>query len=184
MKSVWYDRKLINLPLRSSFGGVMPWEAWWMVAKIRTVEGNILEIGTHIGGTTRGLASEFPNRRVFSVDKLDPAYKLTVAESGIQARNMPNVTLFLMDSKDFPYSKDKDIGVIFIDGDHSYAGVKSDTVLALAALKERGRGTIIWHDCSLNTDMGVGTYVEELSKTHPDVRYVDNTSLAFLDFAP
>lgn len=52
---------------------------------------------------------------------------------------------------DFEQLKEK-FDVIFIDGDHTYAGVKSDTINAFKLLRN-DQSVIVWHDCGVNFEM-------------------------------
>lgn len=69
------------------------------------------------------------------------------------------------DSADFDYSPyEKNIDLIFIDGNHQYENVKNDSQAAFYMLKKNG--IIIWHDYSLLPEhYGVFRYLNELSSS-------------------
>ncbi|MBL8012699.1 MAG: class I SAM-dependent methyltransferase, partial [Candidatus Omnitrophica bacterium] len=56
------------------------------------------------------------------------------------------------------------IDLVFIDGNHSYEFVKSDTENALEMLSEKG--VIIWHDYDYIIHKDVFRYLNKLAKTH------------------
>ncbi|MCI8690230.1 MAG: class I SAM-dependent methyltransferase [Oscillibacter sp.] len=110
-----------------------------------------LEIGTYIGESvniltdcceklysiTAPLDSEFSMSH-FCKWKGIPDY------SGRLAKN-PKITQYFADSKTFDFSQlPKDIDLFFIDGDHSYDGVYSDTKNIFSIKKEDA--IVIWHD--------------------------------------
>lgn len=119
---------------------------------------NVLEIGTHLGATTRALALAVGDGRiVFSVDYISDNPTMSPEQSqemptletvGREARGLKNVFLAIQKSETFSYDG-KNIGFVFIDGDHSYSGVMKDTELAMAACLEGKTSmpfTIAWHD--------------------------------------
>uniref|UniRef100_UPI001958D013 class I SAM-dependent methyltransferase n=1 Tax=Oscillibacter sp. CU971 TaxID=2780102 RepID=UPI001958D013 len=64
--------------------------------------------------------------------------------SGRLAKN-PKITQYYANSKEFDYSQlPKDIDLFFIDGDHSYEGVYSDTKNIFSIKKDDA--IVIWHD--------------------------------------
>lgn len=85
---------------------------------------------------------------------------------------------------------DKKIDLIFIDGDHSYEGVKSDWGLFYPHVKESG--VILFHDTAweidprsraeLNrTDMGVPRFVEELRQSgYPVITSMNNRGVSLV----
>jgi predicted O-methyltransferase YrrM len=69
------------------------------------------------------------------------------------------------DSKTFDFSPyHAKIDLVFIDGNHSYDFVKSDTENAFKMLSERG--VIIWHDFDYIIHRDVFRYLNELVKTY------------------
>jgi hypothetical protein len=67
----------------------------------------------------------------------------------IFSKRLPNVIHIEANSHYFDFSQLKKFDLIFIDGDHSYKGVKQDTENAFRLLKD-DRSIIVWHDYSTN----------------------------------
>lgn len=148
--------------------------------------GSIVEIGCNVGATTKQLAHSFPNRMVFGVDwtgdstmhqgqSTEQPSKLRI---GMQSVGIQNVTIVDCDSRKLDYSTFGSIGLIFIDGDHTYEGVKADTELALAV---KPRPIIAYHDVSEGHPdwVGVLRYLTEISSQYAIVR-VKDTWVAYL----
>lgn len=163
-------------PLTAEMTGVAPWECQWILEQVDKVQGHVLEIGTHLGVTAREIALAFPSRQLFCVDCCAPEYGLKQEEICRGAKDLPNVTLTLMDSKS--YEIPKGVGIIFIDGDHSWEGVKADTENAFKHFRTH-TGIIIWHDyCQ---EFEVMPYLEWIrEKQRLDIKHVQDTTLAFL----
>lgn len=159
--------------------------------------GAILEIGCNEGRTTRELALCNPGRLVIGVDYTGPDDTLCAEQKGEKPRvigrhaaMLPYVKLLNARSADLRgciagVADNEPIGFIFVDGDHTYRGVKEDTSLALEILAgNSGTGGIIaWHDCYEDAPswVGVKSFLEnELASSFP-VERVENTWLAILD---
>ncbi len=155
--------------------------------------GNLLEIGTNFGRTTRALAIHCRPRIVYGLDwvtdrpSMDPAQvneMPTIQSVGRHARDLPNVRIALHNSADFDYTG-KNIGFVFIDGDHTIAGVRTDTELAVSAF-EKGHTarpfTIAWHDYYMDRPIdgcfvGVRQYLDhEFSRPFC---HVEGTAVAY-----
>jgi hypothetical protein len=173
-------------------GVCTPMELRWLRWKASQSTGNILEIGTYLGTTTRELALQCPDRLVYTVDWWNPGAQhlserqrkemLRPDQVGIQARDLPNVLFHDGDSSQFSYTG-KDIGFVFIDGDHSSGGVLRDTDLAIGAFKAyRNPMTIVWHD------YGEGGHwpsvTQALDESPLSITHVMNTWIAYLDLIP
>jgi hypothetical protein len=157
--------------------GLFPWEAQWLVNKARTITGDILEIGTYKGATARELAVAFPNLTIHVVDVHMPSYGLKIEEVCMEAKDLPNVNLTIADSHTFSYPPN--LGLIFIDGDHTWEGVRIDTENALSYFRNR-HGTIVWHD--YDPGHQVMPYLDWFERhINPGIRWVQNTMLAFID---
>lgn len=136
--------------------------------------GNILEIGCNLGWTTRELALAFPNSFVYAVDWPPAGQTMSQHQRGEApgwdrsceaARDLPNVIPIIADSRKLMPGVFNNVTRIFIDGDHSYEGVKRDTILAMrmmALLDDGVRGVVTWHDCYENAPawVGVRKYLE------------------------
>jgi hypothetical protein len=82
-----------------------------------------------------------------------------VAVARVFSRDLPNVVQIGHDSKTFDYAPyHGTCDLVFIDGDHSYDGVRSDTEHAFRLLRD-DRSVIVWHDyvrsSSLDVEWGV-----------------------------
>jgi len=146
---------------------------------------NIFEIGTYNGFTTYHFAiNSPPNCKIYTLDL--PANFNTDKTQGYSYDDLMVVKLSLEytqnrifqrypekdkiielfgDSSQFDYSAyHGKMDLIFIDGNHSYEFVKSDTENALKMLSDRG--VIIWHDYDYIIHRDVFEYLNEFSKTH------------------
>lgn len=126
-----------------------------------------LDIGTWRGESVVNMASvakkchsiDIRNRRMFFGD---------------------NISFHILDSKKFDFSKIGKFDLIFIDGDHGYPDVKSDTENAFKLLKDE-TSVIVWHDYRYRLADFVSwpTYAAILDGTPPDKRkylyHVSNT---------
>lgn len=185
--TVSYPEDARQLPRQIPCSGTLDEEIRWLCWEARRSQGNILEIGTQFGLTTRCLALACPDKLVFSVDYIvergtmveDQKHEMpTLATVGSWARGLPNVFLSLQDSKTFDYDG-KDIGFVFIDGDHSMSGVASDTELALSYYRRRNRPmTIVWHDFYDHPWVAVKRYL--LTQNRFEIQHVENTHIAYL----
>lgn len=102
------------------------------------------------------------------------------------ARDLPNVQVLLTNSHTLTYDPAWQIDFVFIDGDHSWEGVRSDTDRALEWFaNEVGparHGTIVWHDFYPHHVISVYDYLCQLERRFPGrIRPVCSTCLAYLD---
>jgi hypothetical protein len=148
--------------------------------------GNIVEIGCNRGLTTRALALSNPNKLVFAVDYLVPAEdshwqdseRPSVGDFCAHARQLPNVVVVHEDSAHLRYDALADVGFVFIDGDHTYDAVRVDSEHAIRHIKQRGAGTIVWHDYKSEPGWcGVKPFLDELEMP---VFHIAGTWLAFI----
>lgn len=127
---------------------------------------NALEIGRYNGGTTHSLCQLFDN--VVSID-IERQPNIDFLEEVNQ-----NLTIITADSKDIKTvelikSFDKKFDLIFIDGDHSYEGVKKDLELYNKFLSPTG--VILFHDIihsewHTNMNCGVPELWDELKNKY------------------
>jgi len=159
----------------------------------REVPGDILEMGCNDGRTTRELAMNFPDRRILAVDFAAKRDTLCPEQKGEKpppehiaryARGFPNVEIYNRNSQrlDLTRKPFSNARLLFIDGDHSYEGVKADTIIALAHLKRHRAGMIVWHDFQDDAPewMKVYEYVTREIAPHYYVEWIDTTRLAVL----
>jgi hypothetical protein len=181
------------------FGGLSTWCTPWidtcvLLHLVRArAPATFLEIGTHLGYTTRILAEKFPAMRITTVDPGDrvPADHrppnqhgeyLPQDQIGMLVAGAPNVTVV---RKTFAqYCAEDRAGqrfdFIFVDGDHRYDAVLEDSRLALDCV--RPGGVVAWHDYNNVQDVN-----RALSQLHiPGGRSIvtlHNTWMAYLDLA-
>lgn len=153
----------------------------------------IFELGTYRGQTTCGLASVCKEAQVFTLNlppEDDPRYAPYIGMYIARSPDRERITQLFCDSRTFdptPYRESMDY--IFIDGDHSYQGVKNDTEKALQLLKPGG--VIVWHDYAAKSP-GVLEYLAEFSQERPLFRlrktclavYVDGLNPETAQLAP
>ncbi len=110
-----------------------------------------LEIGTWFGESIVNIAAIAKECISLSLsDKELQQQGATKEEISIQrifSKNLPNVIHIKHNSRTFDFSSIGKFDLIFIDGDHSYEGVKKDTENAFRVLKD-DNSIIIWHDYS------------------------------------
>lgn len=109
-------------------------EAALLWKAVKATSGNILEIGRNFAGSTVLLAAAAPDRQIYSIDNRsheDAACKDYLSRTENRAR----VHLLVTDSrKTLPNVA---FGCVFIDGDHSFAGVLADVVAHWNSLQSR-----------------------------------------------
>jgi len=118
---------------------------------VRASEGPILEIGRRHGGSTVLLAAAGGDRTVTSID-LAPAHNpaCDVAFQKINEQTPGRLKLIIGNSRQTLPAET--FGFVFIDGDHSYQGVRADVVAHWNSLKAVGAapGFAVFHDAVPN----------------------------------
>jgi predicted O-methyltransferase YrrM len=147
----------------------------------------VFEFGTNRGRTTRLIAERTPQEtQIFTLD-LPPEVlrqaasfrRMPIDRPGEAFQGLPvaaKITQLLGDSRTFdyrPYYGTMDF--IFIDANHTYEGVASDTAHAFRML--RPGGTIIWDDYHPAWP-GVMRCVEELAASELEIAHVAGTRFA------
>jgi Methyltransferase domain len=137
------------------------------------VPGNIIELGCNKGLTTRELALSNPTKMIYAVDCFlkkgfydwQSAERPAADDFCVFARDLPNVTVIHADSGKLNYNAFVDPSFFFIDGDHTFGGVKADTECILQYALQRGQASIVWHDYYEGGPawLGVKSYVDSLS---------------------
>jgi predicted O-methyltransferase YrrM len=173
-------------------GGVRPDELVILSALVRHLQPRrLVEIGTAEGRTTLNLVHHAPaDAEVITLD-LPPSAPDATLESGKDYRQMgiespgslirdhplaTRIRPILADSTRFdwgPYARSVDFA--FIDGDHSYEGVRQDSENLLGAMRDGG--VLLWHDYGVAD--GVTRHLNELARQWPVV-VLAGTSLACL----
>jgi Methyltransferase domain len=174
-----FPKDLPEIP-KSTYQWTLPHEVPFLCWLAQKIEGNIAEIGCYRGETTLALAKTNPSKTIYAVDRLTgedfPDIK-TVCEL---ARKERNVVLQLRDSAILDWSKTfSRVGMFFIDANHSYQGVASDTGKAIEYFGGKRSGLIVWHDYR-NPEpwVGVTKFVDELAEEW-NVWHVRMSMLAF-----
>ena len=131
----------------------------------------VFEIGTFLGHTTRALAENVGGDGVvYSLDNGS-----WVDDFGSLVKGNERVKLIRADSFEFDFSPFYGkVGLVFIDGDHSYEVVSHDTLEALRMVVPGG--VIAWHD--YHHEEGVERFVNEFAASR-DVYCLRGTYLAF-----
>ena len=99
------------------------------------------------------------------------------------SEKLPNVTHLQANSMDFDFaSLEKKFDMIFVDGDHHYEAVRSDSGRLLQALNP-GKGIIVWHDYARNPEQTrwsvlLGILDGLPREMHPHLYHVSNTLCA------
>jgi predicted O-methyltransferase YrrM len=127
----------------------------------------IFEIGTHTGSSTLVMAINVPEETEILTLDLQPSE--TVGSAYRNTEHSSRIHQLYGDSRTFDYAPFLGkVDFVFIDADHSYAGVKSDTEKAFALL--RPGGVMVWDDyrwleCHVDC-VGVTIFLNQLGKTH------------------
>src|SRR5262249_23043265 len=116
-------------------------------AQITPTSGAIVEIGSYLGRATIALAQGISNQKdklVYAVDplkeKLQKTFLDNVHQSGMDKKIVPIFAPSVQASK----SWQNPISLLFIDGDHSYEGVRDDFLSWKSYLQEGG--LLVFHD--------------------------------------
>lgn len=114
------------------------------------------EIGTWRGESVATVASRASSCHTLCLTDeemlrrgMDPA---TVASHGLFSRELPGVTQLRGDSRNFDFGQFQEpFDLIFIDGDHRYDVVKSDTINIFRHLVHE-KSIVVWHDYGSQPD--------------------------------
>lgn len=115
---------------------------------------NYLEIGSWRGESLVNVADVTKKCTSVSLSKKEMVEiglsKEDAEALSLLSRDLKNVKHIEANSRTFDFdSLDEKFDVIFIDGDHSYEGVKSDTKKAFNLLRD-DKSVIVWHDCGFS----------------------------------
>jgi len=173
------------IPCRRGVGGVSLLETFVLIAGSQIVgTTRAFEFGTFLGATTLNLALNLPARgKVFTLDlsesdahrALQDVADAPLTETHLAAKSSLDfagtavahkVKTLTGDSKNFDFSKwHSSMDLVFVDGGHDVATVKSDTENALRLVRRDKASCIFWHDYG-NRDYGALTsYLDELSQS-------------------
>lgn len=143
---------------------------------------NIFEFGTYMGRTTYHLTLASPQAHVTTLNlppELDPKYAPYLQVYFKGSDRADRITQIFCDSFKFdptPYRKAMDF--IFVDADHSYDAIKSDTSKAMEMLAPGG--AMVWHDYAAKSP-GVYKFFEEFTRDRPVFRIRNTCLIVYLD---
>lgn len=146
-----------------------------------------LEIGTWRGESVANVASVAEHCFSVSLSAAEMR-KLGLSESFVAnhrafSRALKNVTYIEHDSHTYDFSSlQGKLDLVFIDGDHSYLGVKSDTATAFGLLRDP-TSAIVWHDYGMGPETVRWTVLAGILDGCPAARrahlyHVSNTQCA------
>ncbi len=182
MKTVPYPKAAEGIPIPLPQPYTIESEARLVLWLAGQSKGGVLEIGCSHGFLTLALAIHVSPRTVYAVDwSHNPALSVHQdAERPVivahRALHLPNVIAIDGDAKRLDYPAN--VGFVFIDGDHTYEGVKADTEKALAAAVP----FVCFHDFRPESGwQGVAPYLESLAASGvPLVRFADTPVVALM----
>tara|TARA_Y100000004_G_C8722589_1_gene330740 strand:+ start:27 stop:590 length:564 start_codon:yes stop_codon:yes gene_type:complete len=155
---LWYDKSSRQFTKRciirlNVFEGCLLWKY------IKKTEGDVIEIGRLHGGSTI-LISEALSDSKRKLHSIDPVNAIKDECKTHIKENSSRINLIEMTSQDAHEKiKFNNTDCIFIDGDHSYEGVKSDTELYWKYLDIGGY--MIYHDYLKTLKWGVFQFCNE-----------------------
>ena len=152
------------LPGTQGGGSINVFESFLLSSLVKMVAPRaILEIGTFRGGTTWHLFHNAPPETiVYTFDLPEGATPKDITDRELAMTTTreflpesPRVRLRLVDTRTWNGTLESKVQLAFIDGNHSYDGVRNDTEKAMGLLDEDG--CLCWHDC-LGRDYGYGVH--------------------------
>jgi predicted O-methyltransferase YrrM len=150
----------------------------------RVTEGNAVEIGSLYGRSAIAIAKGLKQKNSGKVFTIDPhvAKEYSDYEMFLENINKSGVRKYIYPIRDYSSNVlktkqpkelfDSKIGLLFIDGDHSYNGVKTD--LEWIKFVKKG-GMVLFHDYYENPAInfaGVKKAVDEYSQINSDLQLV------------
>ncbi len=123
-------------------------------------EGQIVEIGSYVGGSTIYLAegAKLTNKKVYAVDPHPGGTKSSFLSNISKAHCEDVVIPIVMKSQDAAKDFNQSIGLLYIDGLHDYENARAD----FFAWKDKlvpDTGVIVFHDC---WHVGVSRVISEM----------------------
>jgi predicted O-methyltransferase YrrM len=167
---------------------INPNELECIVSLLRQIEPrSMIEFGVNEGRTAKAIMRSLPSiKHYLGIDVPQgfvPAKQVQRAEVPKQPAHMvkgdPRFTLFLPRNGSQSLSAADLISAdaVFIDGDHSYAGVMHDTMLARAVINPGG--IIIWHDYHDLGTVDVREALHDLAALGESIWHIEGTWVAF-----
>ena len=178
--------RLAWLAIRRHYAVQSLWELTRLLGEVtRLRPATLFEIGTHRGGTLYCWSRILPQDAVMvsldlPADPNDPHTTVAALEKLVVSSTQK--CTFLRDDSHLASTLDKvkaalggrQVDFLFIDGDHSYGGVKQDFEMYRGLV--RSGGIIAFHDVAPNPDVpeyGVAKFWQEVKKTHPTHEFID-----------
>lgn len=151
----------------------------------RTQPQRLLEIGTLGGRTTLNMVANTPaSAEIFTLDLPNTEQSRTDTVKEIFGRRW---TQLYGDSLTFDFSAlYNSLDFVFIDANHTYDYVRSDSMQALKLLRN-GAGVVVWHDYTSWDWEGNTRALNDLHLSQPvfqALRHIEGTTLAYLDIKP
>ena len=155
---------------------------------IDSCKGNILEIGTWYGKTTYELAKRFPSKTIYTIDYMEDdlilreiEYKTRANKDDLckYAKHLPNVEFIYENSETYDFNNLKNVDFIFIDGNHSFEGVKIDSEKSIDYLNKNNGGIISWHDIKTGNITEVPEYMYHIDKSYM-IYSINNSNIGFM----
>jgi hypothetical protein len=164
------DSQVCLRPGTQGGGSVNVFESFVLGSLVKMVRPTtILEIGTFRGGTTWHLFHNAPAETIVYTFDLPAESRLEgITDPGLATigsheflPDSPRVRLRQVDTRAWDGTLETKVQFAFIDGNHSYEGVRNDTEKVFRALQEDA--CVCWHDClGREYGYGVNRYLLEL----------------------
>ena len=184
------------IPYHRGAGGVTLLEMFLIIAAARIVEAKqVFEFGTYLGSTTLNLALNVPDDGLVLTLDLDEhhaaAAKQDVADAPLTETHLASkpsldfagspaankIRMLTGNSTSFDFSPWADaVDLVFIDGGHDLATVKSDTENALRMARKEKPSCVLWHDYGNRDYSGLTYFLDELSQQIP-LTHIEDTRL-------
>ena len=131
-------------------------EAALLWRSIKQTEGTVVEIGSRFGGTTAMILMALRGERKLCSIDVDPRHNPNLSEYMDDCKQQGVFEMLISDSGTTPV---ENIGMLFIDGDHSYEGVTRDIRCHWANVVPGG--LVLFHDGAPNNTPGYYSTVEK-----------------------
>jgi hypothetical protein len=148
----WFGQPPSNVPYRDSnfYTRDLTMLSMWALPT------KVVEVGTARGMGTLFLSRVNPYAEIVTIDVNEHAmFDGEMYEVGYIARHN-NCNARFLRMKSWDYVVDQDVGMYFIDGDHSRDAVLMDSDRAWANRNKSGRWVIAWHDYTVGDNSMVG----------------------------
>jgi hypothetical protein len=187
---------VIKLNVQKYEDGMLPNHEAMVLLSILAAEapGEVLEIGTFMGHTTRAMAENLPDAIIHTVD-LPPDFpepqnagqKMPKDDFHLIARRIvgrefkgqtaePRIRQHFGDTAMIRFQEFGRSNFFFIDGSHTYEYCKQDSEKCFALCG--GHGTFLWHDCDAGHP-GVLKFISEWRGSGRNIARIEGTSFAY-----